>query len=167
MATRKKRARKVARKPARKSPRPGARAAAGTAAQRTRRRQPETLRLREIVPSFTVNDVNASMAWYRDVLGCIVEETWMHEGAVAGAMVRAGTVRILLNQDDWKKGHDRRKGEGVRLFCTTVQDVDALAEQVKARGGRLSHEPQDQPWGVRDFGLADPDGYNITIQAGR
>jgi uncharacterized glyoxalase superfamily protein PhnB len=47
----------------------------------------------------------------------------------------------------------------------TVQDVDALAKQIKARGGTLTQEPRDQPWGTRDFALVDPDGYKITIGA--
>ena len=33
------------------------------------RRQPETLRLRSLMPSLTVNDLAASVAWYRDVSG--------------------------------------------------------------------------------------------------
>jgi len=127
------------------------------------RRQPENLRLRSAVPSFTVNDIDASVAWYRDVLGCVVEETWNQDGRVVSAMIRSGVVRFFLSQDDWKKGHDRKKGEGVRIFTTTAQDVDRLAALIKSRGGRLTHDPQDQPWGVRDFGVIDPDGFKITI----
>jgi uncharacterized glyoxalase superfamily protein PhnB len=41
--------------------------------------------------------------------------------------------------------------------------VDKLAALIKARGGRLTHEPEDQPWGERDFGVLDPDGFKITI----
>ena len=33
------------------------------------RRQPETLRLRKLTPSFTATDLRRSMAFYRDVLG--------------------------------------------------------------------------------------------------
>jgi uncharacterized glyoxalase superfamily protein PhnB len=158
MAARKKTAKQKTTRRKAKAPRRAARPAA-----RRTRRKPETLRLRTVTPSFTVNDVDASIAWYRDVLGCVVEETWTHEGRVNSAMLRTGSVRLHVNQDDWKKGRDRRKGEGVRLFCTTVQDIDALAAQIKERGGRLTHEPMDQPWGTRDFGVIDPDGYKLTI----
>ncbi len=64
-------------------------------------------------------------------------------------MVRAGDVRFMLGQDDWKKGRDRKKGEGFRLYCETKQSVDAIAEKIKARGGTLDQEPHDEPWGVR------------------
>jgi uncharacterized glyoxalase superfamily protein PhnB len=142
---------------------PARRAAARPA--RPVRKAPETLRLRSAAPGFTVNDIEKSMAWYRDVLGCVVEERWEHEGKLAGVSMLAGTVSFMLSQDDWKKGRDRAKGEGVRIYCTTVQDVDRLARQVRERGGALTQEPRDQPWGMRDFALVDPDGYKITIGA--
>ena len=85
-------------------------------------------------PSFTVGDIEKSLAWYRDVLGFGVEERWEQDGKLAGVMVRAGDVRFMLGQDDWKKGRDRKKGEGFRLYCETKQNVDALAEKIKAEG---------------------------------
>ncbi|MGE5715926.1 MAG: VOC family protein [Acidobacteriota bacterium] len=116
-------------------------------------------------PSLTVGDIQKSVAWYRDVLGFGVEERWEQDGELAGVMVRAGDVRFMLGQDDWKKGRDRKKGEGFRIYCETKQDVDALAEKIKARGGALDQEPHDEPWGTRAFALADPDGFKITIVA--
>ena len=67
------------------------------------------------------------------------------------------------SQDDGKKGRDRVKGVGVRFLCMTVQDIDTLAESIKARGGTLVREPMDQLWGVRDLEVVDPDGFQITI----
>lgn len=128
------------------------------------RKQPETLRLRGATPGLTVNDVNKSVAWYRDVLGFVVGDLWKDGDKLMGAELRTGTVTFVIGQDDWKKGRDRKKGEGFRMYCTTAQDVDSLAAQIRAKGGVLSHGPQDEPWGVRDFGLTDPDGFKITIQ---
>ena len=131
------------------------------------RRAPETLRMRAAAPGFTVNDVARSLAWYRDVLGFIVKDRWDHEGKLGGVEMMAGSVSFMLSQDDWKKGRDRAKGEGVRIYCTTAQDVDVLAKQIKARGGTLAQEPRDEPWGMRDFAVVDPDGYKITIAASK
>jgi uncharacterized glyoxalase superfamily protein PhnB len=69
----------------------------------------------------------------------------------------------MLGQDDWKKGRDRVKGEGFRIYCETTQDVDRLADQIKARGGTLAQEPRDESWGARVFSVEDPDGFKITI----
>ena len=115
-------------------------------------------------PSLTVNDVAKSLAWYRDILGCAIEETWKDDAGVPmGYSLRAGDVSFMIGQDDWKKGRDRKKGEGFRIFCTTSRDVDSIAERIKAKGGRLDQEPRDQPWGMRDISLSDPDGFKITI----
>jgi uncharacterized glyoxalase superfamily protein PhnB len=128
-----------------------------------RQQQPATLRLRSVTPSLTVNDVEASIAWYRDVLGFYVAQQFEHEGKLAGASLRAGAVEIFLTQDDFAKGRDRRKGVGFSLYCTTSLDIDELAAAIEARGGVLSQPPQDQSWGVRDFTVTDPDGFVISI----
>jgi uncharacterized glyoxalase superfamily protein PhnB len=125
----------------------------------------ESLKMSEASPGFTVNDLEKSLAWYRDVLRFVVEERWEQDGKLMGASLRAGGVTFMVGQDDWKKGRDRKKGEGFRIHCTTTQDVDALAKGIEARGGRLDQKPTDQPWGTRDFALTDPDGFKITIGA--
>jgi len=166
MATSRKRTKKAAaRKTAKKTTRKTAtrRKRAGPTRRERRRRQPESLRLRSAVPTLTVNDIEASLAWYRDVLGFTPTEHWERDGRLSGVELVAGRVSFMLSQDDWKKGRDRVKGEGFRVFCETAQDPDHLAEQIRARGGTLLQEPRDQPWGTRDFAVADPDGFKITI----
>jgi uncharacterized glyoxalase superfamily protein PhnB len=130
------------------------------------RRQPETLRLRSLMPALTVNDLAASVAWYRDVLGFIVAEEFRREDRVVGVRLTAGAVDFLLGQDDFAKGRDRKKGVALRLYCITGQDIDQLAAAIKERGGELAQEPQDQPWGARDLAVVDPDGFVISISTG-
>jgi uncharacterized glyoxalase superfamily protein PhnB len=168
MATRKpKRApsRARARKSTRTKSRP-ARRGAGTARPRRnerRRQERETLRLRSIGPGLTANDLQRSIAFYTDVLGFVVGERWEEDGKLLGVMLKAGSCTLALSQDDWKKGRDRKKGEGFRIHCETVQDIDALAERIKSAGARLTEEPADQPWGVRSLSIDDPDGFHITV----
>jgi uncharacterized glyoxalase superfamily protein PhnB len=126
---------------------------------------PQTLRLRAVMPTLTVSDIEASVAFYRDVLGFVVSDTIEHEGTVVGASIKAGVVEFLLGQDDFQKGRDRQKGVGSRLYCVTHQDIDEVAGAIKARGGTLDHEPVDQPWGTRDFSVTDPDGFSISISS--
>ncbi len=127
--------------------------------------KPQTLRLRDARIGLTVNDITRSLAWYRDVLGWYVKEEWHDEGKLMGATIVAGAATIYLGQDDWKKGRDRKKGEGTRIYCTYGGDLDELAARIKAHGGVLTHEPKDEPWGERDFGIRDPDGFNITFSS--
>ena len=111
-----------------------------------------------------MNDLEKSLGWYRDVLGFDIEETWKaDDGEVVGVSLKAGNVTFMIGQDDWKKGRDRKKGEGFRLYCETKKSVDDLARQIEAKGGQLDSQPTDQPWGTRDITLTDPDGFKITI----
>ena len=153
MAAKKTAKKAASRKPPKKAKAAPAKARAGAA----------TLKMGSASPGFTVNDLQKSLAWYRDVLGFAVDERWEQDGKLMGVSLTAGDVNFMIGQDDWKKGRDRKKGEGFRLYCTTTQDVDALADGIKARGGKLDQEPTDQPWGSRDFSLTDPDGFKITI----
>ena len=131
------------------------------------RRQPETLRLRDISPSFTVTDLQRSIAFYRDVLGFVIGDEWRENGQIQGCEMRAGRVLFMLTQDDFAKGRDRQKGVGTRLHVSTAQDIDRLAAEIKARGGTLDQEPADMPWGERVFMLTDPDGFKLTIAQAR
>jgi uncharacterized glyoxalase superfamily protein PhnB len=115
--------------------------------------------------SLTVRDLQASVAWYRDVLGFRVEREMAADGRVRAVAMSAGAVRFLLNQDDGAKGLDRVKGAGMSLMFTTSQDIDGIAARMRANGGSLMTEPADMPWGVRAFRFQDPDGFLFSISS--
>ncbi len=130
-----------------------------------RRRHPESFRASALNVSLTVKDLPASVAWYRDVVGFTVDREMERDGKLRGVALKAGVVRILLNQDDGAKGWDRVKGEGFSLQLRTTQDIDEIAQRIKASGGSLESEPADMPWGARVFRLRDPDGYRWAVSS--
>jgi uncharacterized glyoxalase superfamily protein PhnB len=117
----------------------------------------------ELSASLTVNNLERSIAWYRDVLGFAIDQRHERQGRLIAVSIRAGAVRLLLGQDDGAKGLNRPKGEGFSLQITTSQDVDAIAARIKRLGGVLDSEPADMPWGVRMFRVRDPDGFRLTF----
>ena len=127
---------------------------------------PHALRLNSIAPAITVDDLDASLSWYCDVVGFTLGEKFEHEGEVRGASLVAGDARLMLSKEDWAKGRDRVKGQGLRLYMSTNQVVDDVAAAIKSRGGELASEPADMPWGARTFDLVDPDGFLLTIASG-
>lgn len=49
---------------------------------------------------------------------------------------------------------------GVRFqFTLQVDDVDAMADELKRRGVALLNGPMDRPWGVRTASFRDPGGH--------
>lgn len=131
------------------------------------RAQPESLRGRALSISLTVKDLQQSLKWYRDVVGFTVEREYERDGKPAGVSLKAGSVAVLINQDDGAKGMNRVKGEGFSFMITTAQSIDELAQRVKDRGGTLDTEPTDTRWGTRMMRLRDPDGFKITISTER
>ena len=126
----------------------------------------EPLSAQSLEASLTVADVRGSMAWYRDVLGFSIDREFERDGQLRAVSLRAGMIRILLAQDDGKKGSERLKGEGFSLQVTTTQDIDALAARAKRSGAALDTEPTDA-FGVRFFRLRDPDGFRLVISSPR
>ena len=93
-----------------------------------RRSDPEAFRARALSVSMTVKDLDASIDWYCHAIGFVPDRQYEKDDRVTGAVLKAGAVRILLNQDDGAQGEERTKGVGMSLHFTTVQDIDALAE---------------------------------------
>lgn len=130
------------------------------------RAQPESLRGRALSASLTVNDLEKSLTWYRDVVGFTVAQTYERDGRLRAVSLKAGVVQILLTQDDGSKGSDRVKGLGFSLRITTAQSIDAIAARIKARGSVLESEPADA-FGARVFRVRDPDGFLLVISSER
>src|SRR5437773_8954135 len=131
------------------------------------RAETESFQARSLSASLTVKDLERSLAWYHEVVGFTVDRKHERDGRLRAVSLRAGDVRILINQDDGAKGLDRVKGEGVSLQITTAQDIDQVANRIKQLGGSLVSEPADMPWGVRMFRVRDPDGFTIVISSER
>ena len=122
------------------------------------------LQAKTMMPSLTVDDVQASTRFFEG-LGFAVEERWEDNGTLNGVMLRAGDARIGLSQDDWKKGRDRKKGVGLRIYIETAQNIDDLAARAKQAGVRLEAEPHDTEWGSRAFEVTEPSGFMLTISS--
>ena len=120
------------------------------------------LQAKTMSPSLTVNDLQQSIKFFES-LGFSVDDRWEEQGQLVGVMLRAGDAHIGLSQDDWKKGRDRQKGVGMRLFIETKQDIDQVASRARKAGVKLDSEPHDTEWKTRAFEVTEPSGFKITI----
>jgi uncharacterized glyoxalase superfamily protein PhnB len=122
----------------------------------------EGVQINAIVPTLTVDDLQKSITFY-EALGFAIDERWEEKGTLLGVMLRAGRTQIGLNQDDWKKGRDRKKGIGVRLSISTPGSVDEIAKRAKHAGITLKSEPHDTEYESRAFEVTDPSGFLLTV----
>ena len=124
--------------------------------------QSKTLQGTGVMPSLTVNNLQQSLDFFTG-LGFEIEDRWEDKGVLLGVMIKAGEAHLGLNQDDGKKGRDRIKGVGVRLYIEANDDIDQVAARAKAAGITLQTEPHDTEWGTRAFEVTEPSGFALTI----
>ena len=105
-----------------------------------------------------VPDLEASAAWYRDVLGFQVHEI----GDPGWRLMARDTCRILA-------GHcpdatpPRELGDHSYFAYLEVDDVDGYHAEVTAGGAELVKPLRSEPWGMREFGVRTVDGHRIMF----
>ena len=126
--------------------------------------QTKTLNATGQMPSLTVDNLQRSLDFFAG-LGFEIEDRWEENGQLLGVMLKAGNVQLGLSQDDGKKGRDRMKGVGMRLYIETRDNIDDLAARAKAAGVKLTSEPHDTEWKSRAFEVTEPSGFLLTISS--
>ncbi|NOJ59622.1 VOC family protein [Arthrobacter sp. 260] len=119
-------------------------------------------------------DPDASVAFYRDVLGFEVRNDVGYGGLrwiTVGPPEQPGTSIVLEppSADPGLSEAERRtiaelmaKGSYARIVLGTT-DLDGTFERVLASGAEVVQEPTEQPFGVRDCAFRDPSGNLVRI----
>lgn len=121
-----------------------------------------------VAPEFFVRDVDASIAFYVDALGFTLVRAEPEEGAPHNfAVVARGNVEFMFAHEAFlgsemraALSHPRASGVDIRVM---VDDVDDVYARARERGANILHHVKDQMYGLRDFIVADPDGFRIRF----
>ena len=97
-------------------------------------------------------DYERSVAFYRDVLGLHIYREW-----VTGTVFFLGGGLLELSRS-WPPVSDDK----ISLWLQ-VRDVDAEFARLAAAGVTVVEEPVDEPWGLREARLRDPDGLMLVL----
>jgi PhnB protein len=120
--------------------------------------------MKSVIPTLAVADITKSLRFYNDILGFETSFTMPgDDGELVHASVQRGDVSLMFSPQG--KPGLQHAGEGVVLYFTVGDDDDIDAEfaHARANGATIVQEPTDQFWGHRDWTIADPDGYHLTI----
>lgn len=71
-------------------------------------------------------------------------------------------ITVMLDQIDESTPGTPGGTYGV-VMSLSVDDVDAVVEKLRTVGRGVRLEPTDQPYGVRDAAVLDPDGHEVWI----
>ncbi len=122
--------------------------------------------------NITVNDLDESLAFYRDALGLEVRNDVASGGfrwVTLGSTAQPG-LEIVLSEPH--AGRPQADGDALQELLTKgvlpmivfrTDDLDATFEKVRASGAEVLQEPIDQPWGPRDCAFRDPSGNLVRI----
>ena len=114
-------------------------------------------------PILLVKDVVASANYYRDKLGFNYEQMW-GEPPCFCILDRDGFHLMLSQVEDASQIVPHYKiVDNMWNVYFWVNDVNTLYEEVKAAGAIIDYELADQPYGCREFGIQDLDGYDIAF----
>ena len=119
-----------------------------------------------------VDDHEAALAFYRDVLGLEVRNDvamdfgrWLTLGPrdqpELGIVMQS--VGVGRSPEDAKALQSMLAKGSLGGLVFTTGDVDGVFEEIRASGAEVMQEPMDQPYGVRDCAFRDPAGNMVRI----
>jgi len=117
-----------------------------------------------------IRDLERSLAFYRDVLGCPVEKRQEDLGLI---QLRAGRSLIDLVPLDGKLGRaggagPGREGRNVDHICLRVEPFDGAAIAAHLKAHRVEPGPVESRYGAEGQGpsmyVTDPDGNVVELK---
>jgi catechol 2,3-dioxygenase-like lactoylglutathione lyase family enzyme len=120
------------------------------------------------------NDPEASLGFYRDILGFEVRNDVGYGGLhwiTVGPAGQPGTSIVLYPPgvdpgitDEERRTITEMMAKGTYGIITlATADLDATFAQLQASDAEVVQEPTEQPYGIRDCALRDPAGNLIRI----
>ena len=121
------------------------------------------------------NDPDASLAFYRDLLGFEVRKDVRYGGRAwitVGPADQPGTSIVLYPPaatpgitDDERHTIAEMMAKGTyATILLATKDLDGTFERLQATEAEIVQEPVEQPYGIRDCAVRDPAGNLIRIQ---
>jgi uncharacterized glyoxalase superfamily protein PhnB len=125
-----------------------------------------------VTPNLIVADIDRSIAFYRDVLGCTIQATVPEKAPFLFAWMQRDTTSVFLNtlgsvKEDLPSLAARPIGGTNTMYIaveaeTAESGVDALFNAISPLAPVIM-PLTTQFYGMREFGIEDPDGYVIFL----
>jgi catechol 2,3-dioxygenase-like lactoylglutathione lyase family enzyme len=114
-----------------------------------------TPRFGRVAPGIAVRDLDAAVAFYRDVLGMTV--TFTNGEPVSFAIVEKDAAELHLS------AMPDHEASTLNVAHLIVDDATALHDHLVAAGTQIVKGLRDHDFGLRAFVFADPDGNRIDV----
>ncbi len=112
------------------------------------------------VPEIPVRSVEKAAEYYVKVLGFQMD--WGDdEGGIAG--ISQGDCRMFLTTAAFRQYYGNGGTVVVWLNLESKGEVDELYGRWREAGAKILSEPEDKPWRLREFRVADEDGNQLRV----
>jgi uncharacterized glyoxalase superfamily protein PhnB/GNAT superfamily N-acetyltransferase len=105
---------------------------------------------------FAATDIQATLAYYKNVLG--FESTWTYGDPPVFGSAPKGRVTITFNLQPDLAAKVRGHQHGVK-----VEDIDELYRLHTSKGAHVVSQIEDKPWGMREYIVEDLNGYHLRF----
>lgn len=130
------------------------------------------MKLQDVTPNLIVADIDRSTAFYRDVLGFSIVTTVPEAAPFVFVWLQRDNVHVFLNAragaaEDLPAFAARPIGGTNSLYMlieaeSVDEGIDALFREIEGRAS-IVMPLKTQFYGLREFGIEDPDGYLILF----
>lgn len=122
-----------------------------------------------VAPALGCEDVAASAAWWRDVLGFHLDPV---NGLFAPEPGEPATYAILDRHGagvhlQWRVERVERDPMHYDAYFYVDGSIDELFAAFTAQGVTVIFPPCDEEYAMRDFGIETPDGHRLNFGASR
>jgi predicted lactoylglutathione lyase len=112
------------------------------------------------VPEIPVSNVEKAAEYYVSVLGFHFD--WGNDpGGIGG--ISLGDCRMFLTNTPFRQHYGTGGPVMVWLNLNSKHEVDELYGRWSQAGARILAEPEDKPWNLREFRVADLDGNQLRV----
>lgn len=115
-----------------------------------------------ITPYLLYEDVAGAMKWLAKAFGFRKFGAPMSgpDGKINHAAMKLGDDLIMMGCPGLKYKNPKRLGQVTQNLYVLVDDVDMHFKRAKKAGATIIEEPEDQFYGQRRYGAADPEGHH-------
>jgi catechol 2,3-dioxygenase-like lactoylglutathione lyase family enzyme len=120
------------------------------------KRAPESISAQCLTPILYVKDFTAATKYYTEKL--LFRLAWDWGEPPTFGCVKLGSVEIFFSQGG--------QGSPGTWLCVFLDDVDRYCDRIKRLGAEIIYGPKDEPWGMREIHVRDPNDHVIRFGQG-
>jgi len=125
------------------------------------------MKFNNLTPNLVVHNVEASLNFYRSVLGFQPGFTVPDQPPYVFGSVTSGAVEIFFNDhkavaEDYPALGAKPIGGSLTLFIE-VEGIAEVLAAVQKNGAKITMPLKDQFYGMREFAFEAPEGWIVTI----